>query len=399
MLPPFGGKGGEMVLFGGDAKNQAMRNCVLLNTRTWSSFKMGEGTVFPRIENTIIFGSGVDARGNGRTEKELPFKWGDGITCAAKDAVISNNIIIDATDVGVVLFGAPGTSVKNNVIASISRECLGGINIVDGLYCYELDKIETMLEGPDATRKYDYSVDVRHNLIDARGARIHVSVPMGACVWKPRSVPDKLFVGGKIKYNEISGDASAYGFVISDVDNFEVLENKSTGKFSGYADGLRSVLCDDPSGFICDFKTVKNSKIQKEFKDVERSIEHLLRCNYGPVNIGGFFKSYRGYSYGEYEREAVVSYAFIEILGRAPSADELRKYSNFINERQQPADELRYILSQTDEFKNKNGVVGRKDLHLFRTSKWLKLFDEIINTRENWDSKKIYMETLQRLKN
>lgn len=398
MLPPFSGKGEEMVLFGGESKNQTMRNCILVNTRTWSSFKMGEETISPKIENTIIFGSGVDSRGNGKTEKELPFKWGDGITCAAKDAIISNNIIIDATDVGVVLFGAPGASVKNNVIASISRECLGGINIVDGLYCYELDKIETMLEGPDATRKYDYSVDVQHNLIDARGARIHVSVPMGACVWKPRSIPDKLFVGGKVKYNEISGNASAYGFVISDVDKFEVLENKSTGQFSGYADGLRSVLCDEPGAFIYDPKSVSNSKIQKDFKPVERSIEHLLRCNNGPTAVGGYFKNYRAYSYGEHECIAAARIAFVEILGRNPSKLEEEKYSRLLNERQMPADELRYILTKTEEFKKHHGELSRDEMHLFRTSKWLKLFDEEIGTNANWASRDVYKRALDRLK-
>ena len=397
-LPPFEGKGQEMVWLGGNSANQTIKNCVLINARTWSSIKVNEGANGARVENLIIFGSGVDARGNGRRDGETPFKWGDGIGCGAKNTKIANNIIVDATDGGIVLFSAPGTLVKNNAIAAVSRELLGGINLVDGLYCYEVDKIDAMLEGPDATRKYDYSVSVENNLIDAAGARIHVAVPMGACIWNPKTKPYKLFLGAKITDNELAGDASAYGFVMSGVDGFEVAGNKSGGKNSGYADGLRSVLCDEPGAFIYDPQSVSNSKIQKDFKPVERSIEHLLRCNHGPTSAGGFFKGYRAYSYGEAEREAVVKMAFLEMLGRAPSDLELKKYSDLINEKQMPADELRCLLAQTEDFTGKNGKVGREDLHMFRTSKWLRIFDDIIGTNPDWDAKSVYKDALKRLK-
>jgi hypothetical protein len=37
----------------------------------------------------------------------------------------------DATDGGIVIFGAPGSSVKNNTIVAKTRTLLGGINLVD----------------------------------------------------------------------------------------------------------------------------------------------------------------------------------------------------------------------------------------------------------------------------
>lgn len=396
-LPSFKGQGQELVWFGGkNAQNQTLRNCVLMNTRTWSSFKMNEGSINPRIENTIILGSGVDARGNGRCDGDVPFSWGDGITCSAVKSKILNNIIIDSTDVGIVLFSAPESIIQNNVIAAISRESLGGINLVDGLYCYEVDKTETMLLGPDATRKYDYSVIVRNNLIDARGARIHVAIPMGACIWSPRNKPQKFFLGAKILDNEMAGDASAYGLVLSDVGDFEIMGNVSTGKNSGYGDGLRSILCDDPSPFIYDVNTVKSSRLQKDFKKMERSVEHLLRCNHGPMAIGGFFKGYKAYSYGEFERIAAVQTAYLEMLGRDPREDELERFSRLLNERQLPVDELRLILADTKEFINKNGKIKRERIHSFRTKKWMNLLDEAIGTSNNWDAKIIYKNTIKK---
>lgn len=396
-LPPFTGKGQEMVWFGGKASGQTMRNCVLINTRTWSSFKMNEGSSNSVMENCIIFGSGVDTRGSGKHRDEKPFKWGDGITCAARNVKIKNNIIIDATDVGIVLFSAPGAHVSNNVISAVSRECLGGINLVDGLYCYEIDKVNTMLEGPLATRKYDYTVNVENNLIDAFGARIHMAVPMGAALWSPPRKPYKLFVGAKILNNRLSGDASAYGFLATGVDNFEVMGNVSVGKNSGLADGTYDIVCDEPGAFIYDPKTVTNSKLQGEFKKMERSLVHMLRCNHGPKVFSGFYSGYRAYSYGVHEKFAVTRCAFLEILARYPTGDELKWYAKLINDRSMPADELRIMLSQTKEFIESFGVLKREDLHLFRTNRWLDILDETIGELSEWDSMQIYNEAISKL--
>ena len=170
--PKIGGGGQPaMVHFGGDGgDDQIVRECVFMNTRTWSTLKMHEGAANLITENNLFFGAGVDPRGNGRDLNEVPFGWGDAISCAARDSMIRNNLIIDPTDVGVVLYGAPGTIVKDNVIASISRESLGGINLVDGLDYYAIDKDKTL---------FDYrGVKIADNYIDAFGARIHMHLSL-----------------------------------------------------------------------------------------------------------------------------------------------------------------------------------------------------------------------------
>ena len=127
-----------LAFFGGNGANyQTVDSCLFMDVRTWSTLKIHEGGNHCVITNNIILGAGVGPRGNGRETSEKPFAWGDGITCASENTLISNNLILDPTDVGAVLFGAPGSIVKDNVIATISRESLGGINLVDPLGHYK----------------------------------------------------------------------------------------------------------------------------------------------------------------------------------------------------------------------------------------------------------------------
>ena len=42
--------------------------------------------------------------------------WADGISFAGSDGLIAGNLIVDATDGQIVIFGAPGTLVENNTI-------------------------------------------------------------------------------------------------------------------------------------------------------------------------------------------------------------------------------------------------------------------------------------------
>ena len=86
------------------------------------------------------------------------------------------------------------------------------------------------------------------------------------------------------------------------------------------------------------------------------------------------------------------------MLGREATPAEVKKYSRIINEHVIPADELRWMIMATDEFKAKYGDIKRGDLHKFRTEKWFKLFDEIIGTSDSWKAKDVYKTALKKLK-
>ena len=361
------GGGGQppLVFFGGaGAIDQQVCGNVMMNTRTWSTLKVHEGATNILVEGNTILGAGVDPRGNGREAGEAPFGWGDGISCAARNTTIRNNLIIDPTDVGIVLYGAPGSIAEDNVVACVSRESLGGINMVDAIPHYSLNDDHTLA---------DYrGVVVRGNLIDAFGARIHIALPMGGPPWTPNS-KGKILTGAKVHGNMISGGAAAYGYVVNGVDRFEVYDNKSTAVYSGIGEGLNAKTPPDaPGPFLYDPEGVTNSKLQPEFKPCTRHLVHLLRCNHGPTNALG----YRVYGYGEAEAEAAARAAYIEMLGRRADPGGLADKVKWL-QKGGTADAMRAGMMSSEEFKGKFGEVAPDQLHVYRTKRWFGILNRI----------------------
>jgi len=390
ILKPKDGGGGQppMVQFGGiGGDNATVRECVFMNTRTWSTLKLHEGSANCLVENNLFFGAGVGPRGNGREANEIPFNWGDAISCAARDSLIRNNLIIDPTDVGVVLYGAPGTVVEDNVIACISRESLGGINMVDAIPHYKLNEENTLS---------DYrGVKVRNNLVDAFGARIHLGIPTGAVPWAPHN-KDKVLVGGEVTGNTMAGGAAAYGFIASGLKDWKIVGNKSTASYSGLGDGLNpKKRPHEPVAFVYDPETVEDIELQKEFVKCDPHITHLLRCNHGPEDELG----YRIYPYGDAEAKAVASAAYLEMLGRPIDAAGLEQSVKELQANAVNADGLRRRLMASTEFKGKFGYVAPEQLHPYRNKLWFGICNEIIRGKGGeFTALKLYKEALESLK-
>lgn len=364
------GGGGQppLVFFGNvGAVGQKALNNVFMNTRTWATLKIHEGAENCLVEGNIFIGAGVDPRGNGREKREVPFGWGDAISCAAENTTIRNNLILDPTDVGIVFYGAPGSVAEDNVIACIARESLGGINLVDG-FLYQLD------DGIDGRQRYSYEgTVVRNNYIDSFGARIHMSIPMGTGVWVPH-LKDKTLVGATVYGNVVAGGAAGYGLVINGTEGFNVYDNISIANHSGTGEGLSPKNPpDEPGPFLFNPDRVTDSVLQKEFVPSERHLLHLLRCNHGRTNDLG----YRIYEYGEYEVRAVINAAYLEMLGREPSQKEMEDNIVWLQESNVKTDTLRRKLMASAEFKNTFGDVDPEDLHIFRINLWMGMFDGI----------------------
>ena len=385
-VPPNKGTGGypSLVLFGtpgGD--DQIVRECVFLNARSWSTIKVHEGASGVLIENNIVLGAGADARGNGRAAGETWQKWGDGITFAARDSIIRNNIILDPTDVGFVLFGSPGTVAEDNVVASISRESLGGANLVDPIEHYKLNETDTDYRG----------VKVRNNTIDAYGARIHIGFPIGAPQWAPKN-SGKYLVGGEVTGNIMTGGAGAYGFVAHTIRDWKITGNKSTASYSGKSPGPLNNAPDDPAAFVYDQDTVENTELQPEFIKKKKHINYLLRTQYGPVDHRGC----SSHEFGKEEVEAVVRAAYLEMLGREADEGGLEKNIQLLRSRKMNADDLRRRMMGSTEFKNRFGYEDPANLHPYRTKLWFNIFNAIVREKGGWGSAvELYNEALDAL--
>lgn len=371
---------------GGD--RQTLRRCVILNARCgggWAAVHVLDGCAGFTAEDNILIGIGVDIRGNGRSPLERPFGWGDGISVASRDSIIRNNLIIDPTDEGIMIEGAPGTRVEGNVIAAVSREALAGI---------------AMIAAPDhckltgGGKRFDYrGVVVRNNLIDAFGERIHIGIPMGGACWN-QNMADSVLVGATVENNTLAGGGCAYGFAANGIENFTVVGNVFNGVCSGIGDAAAGNPLEEPGPFLFNPERIGGSRLQPEFKPAQRHINGLLRMDRKPLNILGYRRS----PYGEAEAHAIVKGAFIEMLGRESRPEEAAQWRAWLDKTGCNADTLRRALITTPEFQARHGALDPLDLHAFRTQRWLKAIQAELQKHDGWpDAKALYAGVLEEL--
>lgn len=200
-------KGGALIEVGGNVSDVQLFNIRASDPRGWSVVHVFEGdracTGAKILHNEI----GPAGQPNG--------EWADGISFACRNGLIANNVVSDASDGGIVIFGAPGTLVTNNVIRTIHNTLLGGINLVD----YK------PFDG-------DYrGVIVRDNKIFSDGGFIKVGIAIGPSVWT--DALDQINRGGVVEGNEIRGNNFGYGIAVQGVGDFTVINNKVSGRFTG----------------------------------------------------------------------------------------------------------------------------------------------------------------------
>jgi hypothetical protein len=142
--------------------------------------------------------------------------WADGISLACRNSKVVRNEITDATDGGIVVFGAPGSVIEHNRIVTRQAVLLGGINMVD-YKPYDGDYTDTV---------------VRNNQIVAKGGYIKVAIAVGPSVW---GADNQHYVrGGRVLNNRISGSGRVgFGIAVDGAKDFEVLGNRNDAGFAG----------------------------------------------------------------------------------------------------------------------------------------------------------------------
>lgn len=102
------------------------------NTAGWTNFHaLGSKEGAPCASNTIT-GNVVTAYSSSHYNQE----WSDGLSIACENAIVENNSVVDATDVGIVVFRASPavqkSTVRDNTVLSAGNPAFGGL-VADGL--------------------------------------------------------------------------------------------------------------------------------------------------------------------------------------------------------------------------------------------------------------------------
>ncbi|CAF2697274.1 unnamed protein product [Rotaria sp. Silwood2] len=210
--------GSANIEIGGPTSNQLVDRVHSYEPRGWSCLHITESGI-SGCRNATITNNEIGPAGDSAGH------WADGISMACTRSLVVNNVITDATDGAIVIFGAPFTTVKNNTIIAISRVLLGAINMVD------YDQYSGDYTG----------VTVTDNTIWAKSAFIKTGISIGPAVWGA----DKTNYNrnGIVRRNTIKGDNMGYGIIVSGAHNFTVLDNISTANYSG----AFTASCDTPN--------------------------------------------------------------------------------------------------------------------------------------------------------
>lgn len=206
--------GGALIEIGGEVKAPVVDHIRAYDPRGWSVlhvFEGGDHCEGARVVSNILGPAGTPDHA-----------WADGISFACANGTIVGNTVIDASDGGIVIFGAPGTLVENNTVETKNNILLGGINLVD----------YTAFKG-----NYTNTI-VRNNQIKASGGFIKVGIAIGPDVWGfGRGIKT---TGGTVENNRLEGNNFGYGIAVAGATNVNVSGNT----FSGTAKSSKGTQCD-----------------------------------------------------------------------------------------------------------------------------------------------------------
>ena len=232
-LGPLGGD--ALIYAGGYSDGQIIRGNKIMDTRSWSSLQIIQGySEAQPCKNALVENNEIGPAGLSND-----MQWADGISLACTNTTVRGNVITDATDGAIVVFGAPGSVIEGNTIRAQTRTLLGGINMVDdGAY-----------DG-----KYTGTI-VRNNIIDASGAVIRIGLGMGPRVWVclPPNAEGHTITGGTVTGNTLRGGKMQYGFAVAGVRDWTVTGNIDEARHSGQPSlDCNGRVASPPAGFLYD---------------------------------------------------------------------------------------------------------------------------------------------------
>ncbi|KAJ6536710.1 hypothetical protein DFH09DRAFT_1178561 [Mycena vulgaris] len=223
VAPPT--SGGANIEFGGGNANQTIQFVRSYAPRSWSCLHLAEGPF--TCTDALVQNNDIGPCGSDSFQE-----WADGISVSCQNSIVRNNVVMGATDGGIVLFGAPGTQVYNNTISIINQTLLGGINMVDylpwkGNYMSTVVRNNTILGGFATTA----DVDNDQKGTNADDAVIKIGIAIGPRTWFGDRFLQNVSASGTVLDNRLSG-AFSYGIAVSSAANFTVGNNVLFGTYS-----------------------------------------------------------------------------------------------------------------------------------------------------------------------
>ncbi|KAJ7181632.1 hypothetical protein C8R43DRAFT_969719 [Mycena crocata] len=285
VAPPT--SGGANIEFGGGNANQTIQFVRSYEPRSWSCLHIAEGPFTctdALVQNNDIGPCGVD----------IFQEWADGISVSCQNSIVRNNMVMGATDGGIVLFGSPGTQVYSNTIWITNQTLLGGINMVDylpwkGNYTNTVVYNNTILGG--YATNADADEDNKGTNVD--DAVIKIGIAIGPRTWFGDQYQANVSYSGTVRDNRLSG-AFSYGIAMSTTANFTIENNVLVGNTSFIgASGPNCSTSDivpTPAPFVYDNSSV-GATVQSEFQLIPDAAS--LTCVLPPEN--GDFWPYGGH--------------------------------------------------------------------------------------------------------
>jgi hypothetical protein len=219
--------GDALLELGGNSTGQTVRDVAAGDTRSWSTVHLGEGAIVAGRSGCQHASVTDSTFGPAGTPDGA---WADGISLACQNSEVRHNVVRDATDGAIVVFGAAGSTVTDNTVIAASRTLLGGINLVD----------YTPFDG-------DYrGTTVTGNVIDSQGALVKVGIGMGPQVW---SCTGGTNVGATVADNVVEGDHVGYSFPVNGVRDWTVRGNVDRAHHTALPGSGCGGLPSNPGGF------------------------------------------------------------------------------------------------------------------------------------------------------
>ncbi|KAL7409862.1 hypothetical protein BDY24DRAFT_436776 [Mrakia frigida] len=231
-------KGAGLLELGGISQRHTVTNCQLQNCRGWTSLHFTEGSgnsCVGAIANNNVIGPSGDSYDVG--------KAADGISLSCRGSTIQGNTIFDATDGAIVIFGSPGSDVSGNIISSVNKVLLGGINMVDYApwagdckllkqHLFFFHPLIELILLSSSFHASDTGVLVHDNSFTASGAQMKIGIAQGLVVWTDRR--DVNF-GAAVYSNTFGGADMTFGMAVAGVQDWSVTENTAlaSARFRG----------------------------------------------------------------------------------------------------------------------------------------------------------------------